>query len=197
MAIEDIEKKISEEASIESEKIKKEAEDKKATILKKADDRAKEDEKEIFKMAESSAEAQKRAVLTPLRLKAKREVLKAKQNIIDSAFNDALKALSKLSKTEYKKCMLDLISQVPYSRSVEIIPRKGDQKLIKSALDGIKRENKKKGREFKYKVLSARKGLSGGFIARSGRVEIDLTFDSLIGELKEKLQGQVAEILFK
>lgn len=197
MAIEDIEKRILEEASVDSEKLRKQAEDKKAMILRKAEEQAKEEEKGIFKKAASSAEAEKRAILTPLRLKAKRDILKAKQDIIDSAFRDALRALSKLNKTEYKKCIVELISQVPYSKALEIIPRKGDEKLIKGTLEALKKEHKKKGKEFSYKVLKAKKGISGGFIARSWKVEIDLTFNSLMAELKEKLQGAVAEILFK
>jgi len=197
MAIEDIEKRIIEEATGEAEKLKREAQEKKQEILKASEETCIECEKGFLEKGESSAEAKKRSILTPVRLKAKRDMLKAKQDIIDKAFSQALELLSKLNKTTYKRYLLGLYKKAPYYREVEIIPKKGKEKLISKTLEAIKKEYKQKNKEFKYKILKGNDGFSGGFILRSGKIEIDLTFDSLIGKFREELEGEVAKLLFK
>ncbi len=194
MAIQDIEKRILEEASSEAEKIIKEADDKKEKNIREAEEICIACEKGFIERGKVLAGAKKREMLTPERLKAKRDFLKAKQDIIDSAFSEALKSLSSLNKATYKKYLLGLCKKIPANKDIEIVPKKGDERLIKEVIKDVFKGKDKKGG---YKILKAKKGMSGGFIVKAGKIEIDLSFDSFIKGLREELEGEVSGVLFK
>jgi V/A-type H+/Na+-transporting ATPase subunit E len=102
MSIQDIEKKIVEEAEAEAAGIKKERDQR----IEMLDNVHSGDKKELVKKllgkAKQKAEDKKRSILVPARLTAKKELLKAKQEIIASLYQEVKKE-KKLSDIDLSK----------------------------------------------------------------------------------------------
>lgn len=100
MALEEIIKKISEESTLESEKIINKAESEAKKLILEAKEEAEAMKKEILKTAHKKAEGVKRSILTPARLEAKKMVLEEKNRILDEVFKGMPK--EKREKNEIK-----------------------------------------------------------------------------------------------
>ncbi len=106
MSIQEIEKRIIAEAETEAVKIKKEAEASIHQLEKAHTAKKNEIEAEMTKAAQLKAEAVKRSILVPARLKAKKVLLEAKQNILAAIYKDIQKT-KQLSKAEINKLRED------------------------------------------------------------------------------------------
>lgn len=86
MGFADIEKKILDSAQAEAQRILKEAKAQAAELLSQGKLNAQNRYDELIKEAHKKAEDLKRSLLTPARLEAKKELLSAKQEILDTVF---------------------------------------------------------------------------------------------------------------
>ncbi|MBU1026656.1 MAG: hypothetical protein KKA31_02885 [Candidatus Margulisbacteria bacterium] len=106
MSIQEIEKRIIAEAEVEAAKIKKETGASIHQLEKAQAARNKDIEAEMNKTTQLKAEEIKRSILVPARLKAKRVMLKAKQDVLSEIYKDIQKA-KKLSAAELNKLRED------------------------------------------------------------------------------------------
>ena len=86
MTIKNIEDKIIEEAQAEALEIKKRAQAEASEISKQYSDKSKKEYDQLIKQAHKKADALKKSILVPARLDAKKELLKAKHEILDQLF---------------------------------------------------------------------------------------------------------------
>lgn len=87
MGINEIEKKILEEAEQEAFNIKKEAKAKALQIAKEFKSKAEAQYKDIVNNAKIKAEGLKKSILVPARLEARKNILKAKHELLDQVFH--------------------------------------------------------------------------------------------------------------
>jgi vacuolar-type H+-ATPase subunit E/Vma4 len=195
MALEDILKKISEDARAEAdslvsvsraeaeslrEKARKEAETLRAGLMRKAKERA-----------ENHADRVK--VLAGL--DQRKEILKEKKRLLDETFEQARKRLLNLSPGEYLAFLKPLILKTVESGNEEIIPSAAQKNLFTP--DFLKSLNDALGIEKGHLRLSGESGnFSGGFILREGNRETNMTLESLIDSQRDTLEPQIARTLF-
>jgi V/A-type H+-transporting ATPase subunit E len=77
-----------------------------------------------------------------------------------------------------------------------VISAKDRQRIDRGLIDSVNRELQKQGKKGSLTLANDEASITGGFILRRGKVEIDSSFTSLIKSQKDELEIKVADILF-
>ncbi len=139
---------------------------------------AKKDAESAAFRRESSAQAE-----------ARRASLSKKQELISAAFDVAVKNLSSLSGDELVTTLSAIALRAANGESGELVLSEKDVALGDKILAKCV-ENKG------ITIAKETHSLGGGFIFKSGATEINCTFSRLVGELRDELSREVADILF-
>lgn len=126
----------------------------------------------------------KNAILLPARLEVRGAELAAKQGTVDRVFRESMEFGSE----EYKRVLKTLYSQVPTLQDATIFPAEGKEEITNEFV----REN-----NITAKVEKPVKDLMGGFLLKAGKVEYDCSFVTLLKNLRNKLETEVAQELAK
>ena len=131
-------------------------------------------------------------------LEARKLRLSAKQEMLEKAFDLALKKLLNMPEAEY----VDLLSKLAVEGSVT-----GREALILSVADRPRFGKKvvisanetleKAGKTAELTLAEESREFTGGLYIQDGKVETNCTFPTIVRMLKEQISGQVAQILFE
>jgi V/A-type H+-transporting ATPase subunit E len=189
MGIEDIKKRILEDAAKQKEEILAEARKKAEEIRKEGEKTAEKRKEAIILKAEQEATEERHTLLTMERLEARKLQLTEKQKVIEKVFEKALDMLS--NHPHYSEIMEALLLEVA----------KGGEELILNP-----RDSKNLGDGFlkkindslpKQLVLSKEtRDMAGGFILRTREVEINESFEEIVRALRDEMETEVARTLF-
>ena len=188
MPLEKIIESIDEEFSLEIDKIKKETQDRVSETLKEARGKAASIKEEILKAASFEAQRRRDRILTTANLEARRVILKEKECLIEEAYGKALVKLKKLGKKSYQDIIKKMLLKIAKTGSGEIIISKEDRKRITPSF--IKSINKE------LKISKEDRGISGGFILKREKIEVNNSFESLFRSKREELELKLVRILF-
>lgn len=198
MALEDILKKIRENAQKEAKRIRKETEQRAEAILEEARKEAASIKGKLLEKGKVSSRQERRRILTMANLESRKEILKVKQNLIESAFQRASQRLKALSAKEYQATIKKMLLRAVESGQEEMLISSLDKKVITSSfLEGVNKELAKKGKMGRLRLSPERREFEGGFVLRLSRKEINCTFHSLFQERKDELEGEIAQIIFE
>lgn len=191
--MERIRESILAEARTQAEAIIKEAEDKVKEMESQAEKRAEELTKNRLERAEVEAQEAQKRMLSMAELELKKQSLEAKQSIIDQAFDKALVKLNNLPEEKYAAMIVSALGSVGIKGGEElIVPLKDREKFQKGLLKKI---NDKLG--FELKLSDEDRGIQGGFIVKVDGVEINNSFETLLRMEREKVESEIADILFQ
>ncbi|MGC1120969.1 MAG: V-type ATP synthase subunit E family protein [Candidatus Methanofastidiosia archaeon] len=189
MGIEDIKKRILEDAAKQKEEILAEARKKAEEIRKEGERTAGKRKEVIILKAEQEATEEHHTLLTMERLEARKLQLTEKQKVIEKVFEKALDMLS--NHPQYDEIMEALLLEVARGGE-ELILNPRDYKNLGDGF--LKRINDNLPREL---VLSKEtRDMAGGFILRTPEVEINESFEEIVRALRDEMETQVARILF-
>jgi len=185
MALTDILEKIQSEAESKAEELKAEYEQKKKQLnaehLSHLQQMAKENDKSI----ETDGEKTKLKAQNEAEMEAKNALLKDKRALIEDTLEKAVDALSSAERYE------DLLAEMMKKSDMEsgiVIPAKGKEAATKNAVS-------KSGKNYTVEESSA--AIRGGFILKSDRIEIDNSFETVIGkQLRGPLEIELNKLLF-
>ncbi|NOZ58255.1 MAG: V-type ATP synthase subunit E [Euryarchaeota archaeon] len=190
--------RIEEDARAEVDRIMSDARAKAEEIKKEAELRARAKKEEILSSGRREAEQERARIVANAKLRARKALLDAKEEVIREAFSRAREELAKVAGEErygeiLKKLILEAIETI--GGDVEIVARKEDKKILsKSFLQEI-------SREAGVKVTLAKDTISsiGGVVVRSkdGKAEVDNTFETRLERISSELRSSVAKVLFK
>ncbi|MBN2543195.1 V-type ATP synthase subunit E [bacterium] len=190
MAFEDIIKKIKadheakeSEAHKDHEKrvdqLEKNQEQKLNDMLSSAKEKAKNEKKKLYEQLLSIGEADLR-----------RELLGKKQQLLDDAFLEARNKFLKQNKDEYQKKFASLISNLDQKEGKLLVGLDDKDKLD----DGFKKlVEDKTGGHFEYEISDK---IKHGCVLVTGRIRYDFTLESLLSEVREKVEDKVIKALF-
>lgn len=188
MPLEKIIERIDEEFSLEVDKIRKETQGRVSEILKEAKGKAASIKEEILKRASFEAKRRREHILTMANLEARRTVLEEKEHLIEEAYQKALAKLKRLGKKPYQELIKKMLLKVAKSGPGEVIISKEDRKRIIPAF--IKNINKD------LKISKEDRRISGGFILKREKIEVNNSFESLFRSKREELELRLVKILF-
>ncbi|HOC08173.1 MAG: hypothetical protein GXY97_05775 [Clostridiales bacterium] len=191
--MERIRESILAEARTQAEAIIKEAEDKVKEMEIQAEKRAEELTKNRLERAEVEAQEAQKRMLSMAELELKKQSLEAKQSIIDQAFDKALVKLNNLPEEKYAAMIVSALGSVGIKGGEELIVPPQDREKFQKGL--LKKINDKLG--FELKLSDEDRGIQGGFIVKVDGVEINNSFETLLRMEREKVESEIADILFQ
>ena len=205
--------KAQEGAKLIAEDILKEAEQKTAEILSEAkkqaqvilsEARSEAEKEEKRRLAEVKVQGQQiyEEVLAAGRLRARKELLQRKENLINEVFKEAEKKLKAYAST--KKYESDLVRIAVEackklgSASVIIRANKKDLQLLKKHRAKIEKASKNHGQPVKLTFGKPIQSMGGVKVSTpDGKMEIDDTFEGKLKREFDALRVKIAKILFE
>lgn len=189
--MEKVAKKILDDAEEERGKIIKEAKKSVAKITKNIETELKHLKEETKRLVKEAQDRECRRLVGLANLELRNEALRAKREIIDTVFADALEHLLARKREDYLD-LIKLFLERTGLKDGEIIVSEEERYIDEEFLKAM---NEKLKADFK---LSKEKGsMKGGFILHKDKLEIDCSFEALLNEKREVLEVELAKMLFK
>ena len=185
MSTEKILERIKKDSEQEIQIILKEAQKQSDNIIHSIKKDAKEESDIIIKRGKLQAENIKKILVSKASQDANREIMKAREKIIEDCFSKAQHKLSNLTGTEYKKIVSTLIKE-------------GCKKLDGKGTLLLSRDNDKDIAKKLNINVSGSTTASGGIILQSGdgKITLDYTFEGILKRKKDEIRIEVGKLLF-
>lgn len=185
MSAEKIIAQIKKDAEKEIAQIKLDVDKQAKTIIEKAKQEARNDAEKIIEEGNKQSDNAKRIIISKANQEIKRDIMIAKEKIIEECF---VKAHQKLS----------MIKGIEYEKTVNKYIQDGMKKLGKNFSVMTSREEDKKIIQKHGLTISGHVEASGGIklISPDGRIILDYTFDGILKREKDKIRNKVGKLLF-
>ena len=198
MSIESLVDKIIADSRLACSRIEKRASDEVKACEAEGEREAQRIVDEAKERAARRAMEQRQRMISMAELEDRKEVLGAKQQMIEDAFGRAIERILSLHATDYGNFLIKLILQADPEGDEEVLfnakdrDRLGDGwiKPLNQSLD----QNKRKA---KMTIAKETRSMQGGVILRRGRKEINCSLESVILSKRNELETKVAAILFR
>ena len=181
--LESLTQRIMEDAKAKADSILAEADKKSKSLLNAKTKEANEKSEKLLEKAHSEAAMAKDRVVSSAELKVRDEKLSAKQEILDKVFGMAKMKLEELDDSRYGE-LLD--------KTLKNIEIKGKGSLIVPASRKTVAEKVSKNL-----AVTIDENLMQGFLVKDDDIVYNYTFESLVDEAREQLEGEIALELFK
>jgi V/A-type H+-transporting ATPase subunit E len=191
MSLADIKAKISAEAQTQIKSIEAENDARIADLNKRADGEIKTlRETYRSRFAKEEPEIVKRREIVA-NLDAAKIDLGVKQRLVGEAFEGALRQLAELPRDKYLSFAHTLLE-----RAVET----GDETLFvgkdEHHIDGAWLDSYNAGHSTRLSFSGTRLPIAGGFVLRNGKIDINCSWDMLIGDIRPEIESDVVRQLF-
>jgi V/A-type H+-transporting ATPase subunit E len=153
--------------------------------------------KEIIENAENEGRIKKERIIATAKMDGKKDLLVARQSIMDEAFEKALDKMSSLPVKEYRSILENLILNSVEKGNEEIILNSKDKsKLPKTFMTNLNKKIKSSGKLGEVKVSEKEADIKGGVIISSDDIEINCSFEALLRMKREEIEPEVYDIFF-
>ncbi len=183
MAIDDVIAKIKETAESKRLEIIKEAESEKTAIMAEWQNKADEFYSEEKRKIDLEVGNEKRSLILAKKLELRKKLLSAKQQLIDLAFSEAFEKVKTMPEKEYNTLCERLLEETSEGGE-EVISNKKDNALMAKLA-------KKAG----LKMAKETRECAGGFILRKGRVETNVSMETIFSAKRSELEQEVGKLL--
>lgn len=149
---------------------------------------------EILARGEKAAAEREERLVSAARMECRKDVLAAKQEVIEEAFRLAKQKLLDLPQADYVALLADLAVKAKTTGREKLIFSQTDRTRVGKAV--VLAANEKLGADGQFTLSEQSRPMDGGFILSDGTIEVNCTFDSLIRLQRSALAGQVSKVLF-
>lgn len=197
MPIENITQRIISDAKKKTAKLKKEAEAEAKKIIQEAEQEVERMTADYRVRAKKQAEEEKKRVLALARLQARDAVVLEKRQAVESVIEDGLKKVLRLPESQYHAFIKKMLLEAIETGEEEVILSEEDRKKFGEKLIlEINAELSKSGKKGKIRLSSETREIQGGFILRSGGVELNSSLPVLVESLRHELESEIIKVLF-
>ena len=154
-------------------------------ILRVAEDRAEREALALAEIARTEAERAKQKEISAAQMQGKKAVLEQKQQILADVLKEAEHVLNTLPDAEYAQIVGLMLEKIGKEPGMEIIVSSRDRDRLAEMIA-------RKG----FTLSDTTRPIEGGFVAKSGDIEYNYSFESIITVEKEALQKVAVDILF-
>jgi len=192
-----LKEKILAEANSQAEQTLEEARARAAQIAAKGEQDAEARKKSVLEQARVQADERRRRAQTIAGLDARKAVLAAKEELIEETFRQAVSRLQNMDSKAYEDMIFSmLLTAVQTGNEQVIVSARDKERFTPEFLDRVNRELAKQGKQGNLALAAETREIQGGFILRAGDVEINSSFDSILRMQRDRLEPEVAAILF-
>ena len=194
MTVENIKNAIIGDAEKEADRIRQAGSKKADEKFRRAQQRLQRDFERRMAEAEQHEQDKKNRSIIALRSALGMELLSAKNAAIDQVFDEAVAKLVGLPSGGYKVLLLKWLGKAALDDPAELVLNASDREALGRELADLAN----KGRDAAAAITLAEESaeISGGFVLRTERYEIDRSLDSIIANLKEDMAPEIASELF-
>jgi V/A-type H+-transporting ATPase subunit E len=200
MSVENIVKRIVDEAQSSARSVAEKGDQEMAKLRASLDLEGRELKEAAKKKIEVEAEEIVKRRVSSARLEGRKRVLGQKDMIMGEVYAEAKSRVLALPEDKYLDFLKKLVvsSSVPGDQKIILSP--GDKTRLKAKLSqwekDVAQELKKKGIKGSVSLSEETKDIEGGVVLSQGRTEINLSLDVIMAETKYLLEGEITEILF-
>lgn len=181
--LDNLTQKILDEAKLKADEMIKESKTKSDGIINSRVKEANDQKVKILERADSEAALMKERVISNAELRVRDEKLKAKQEVINKVFKEAKERLLNIDEEMYIKFL---------QSNIKDLSLKGNEILV------VPENMKERVKSLKLPVkVSEDETLGAGFIIKDEDSVLNFSFDSLVDYLREELETEIAQDLFK
>ena len=191
--IEKLTQQITADAQVEIDAILAEAKEKADAITA---DYAQRTEKAVAdRLAKGTAAADQREerLIAMADMERRKDLLAAKQDMVNKAFDKALEQLCSLSDEEYVAMLAKLAVAASASGKEQLIFSQKDRTRVGNAVVIAANEALNGGQ---LTLAEQTRPMAGGFILSNGAIEVNCTFETLVRLQRGTIAGEVASVLF-
>jgi V/A-type H+-transporting ATPase subunit E len=166
-------------------------------IIENAKQEAQKKVEAIEQKAREDAQEIKRRVRAVAEMEMRKDILAVKQQLMDQVFDQAMEQLKNLSTEEYQNMLLNLFIKTVDTGQEQVIIASGDHERVNQQfIDRVNQTLKEQSKTGNLTLSGESRDIKGGFILKSGGVEINNSFEAILRMEREDLEPKVAEILF-
>lgn len=194
---EKIKTKIIEDAKAKALAIEEQAGQEAKAVMEQASADIAQKRAELLKKAESDGAESYKRLIAVAGLEGRKEILRAKQEMIDAAFQKALEKVCQMDDRDYQKLLEQMIADAVGNEAGEILLSENDAKRMDNEfVSNINKHIVDIGKKGLLKLSTQHIKTVGGFVLKSGEMEINSTFEILFGMLRTELESDVVRMLF-
>ena len=190
--IERITQRISADAQAEMDRVLGEARAEAEKITAKYQAQAAAEAADLDARDKKAAAEREERLAGTAQMEARKAALAAKQEMVEKAYDLALQKLCSLPEEKYTAVLAELLVRASSTGKEEVIFSEADRRKVGKA--AVEKANQEGGKNL---TLSGEtRSIPGGFILRSGSVEVNCAFDTLVRLQKAETAGDVVKKLF-
>ena len=190
--IERITQRISADAQAEMDRVLGEARAEAEKITAKYQAQAAAEAADLDARNKKAAAEREEPLPGTAQMEARKAALAAKQEMVEKAYDLALQKLCSLPEEKYTAVLAELLVRASSTGKEEVIFSEADRRKVGKA--AVEKANQEGGKNL---TLSGEtRSIPGGFILRSGSVEVNCAFDTLVRLQKAETAGDVVKKLF-
>lgn len=184
------------DAEREIAEIQRENDEKIEALTAEAQSAAEQESLELLTRGRRAAEERRERLSSSAAVECHKLELAAKQELLEETFATAVEQLCSLPRGEYLALIASLAAEAAEGGEQMILsPRDAEQygtEVIVMANTALRAA----GKRGELTLSAETRPIPGGFILSSGDVELNCAFDTLVRLRREKLEKEVAKILF-
>jgi len=188
-----------------ADQIIKQAEDRASEITEQGKINAQNEEKDILENAHKEAEIRQQQIISDAKLKSKRQILEAREELMEETFQKAVVELEKIAYSESEDYINSLVKLTEEASleigggTLEIFVKEDDVKKIESSLSNLEKViSEATGNETTLSIGGTVDTIGGVSIKTAdGNVEVNNTIEARMERFRGVLRLEVAKVLFK
>lgn len=189
-------KRIMEDANEDARKIHAQADERIARMNEELEGRMNTQRAEALENAKREGAELRERMLRVAELDQRKEQLFVKRQVIDQAFENALAKMRAMKGKEAQDYLLSLIAGAAEGGE-EIVVSEEDASLYDGAF--LARVNEaliSRGARQGVTLSAERRPIGGGFLLKTGGVEINCSYAAVLSQMRANLEAEVAALLF-
>ena len=166
------------------------------SIVLKAREEAQSVNAALTTKAERDASAREKRLISIAELEGRKERLAVKQRLIDELFEKAIKSLCDKPNSEYETMLVAMVAAAASGGEEIVVSDKDKNRLSDGFVDAVNKALAEKGKQGKLTMSRETRPINGGFILRSGQVEVNNSFESIVKNKRDSLEALAVKMLF-
>lgn len=196
--IENLQNRIIKDNEDRAMQIENDARAKAEDIINQAKKKAEEIMNNMKTKAEKDGKERKDRLMSRAQLDARNEILFAKQESIDNTLNHVANKINQMDDKQYFEFIEKIILNSVETGEEEIVFSKKDKARIEpSFMTEVNSKLNAMGKKGLIKISDETREIGSGFILTHGGLEINCSIESQIRLLRDSLEGEISNLLFK
>ena len=193
---EKLKEKILSDARVTADKNISQARREAEAIVHKAREEAQSVHSSYVAKAERDAIAREKRMVSVAELEGRKEKLAEKQRLIDELFEKAIRLLCDKPDSEYEEMLVGMLAASASGDEEVIVSDKDMARLSSSFIGNVNKALVQKGKPGMLTLSKETRPIFGGYILRTGRIEVNNSFESIVKTKRDNLETLAVKMLF-